>query len=183
MENRIDLTLAARVRPAWPMERIFDEEKLLRLHPHWHIESFTVSDDRVLANLKDHATEIAFERVFRLSFPAADRMRIDFDNGPVSRLDLVPSEGRFFFVLEPRNAVIPETEQQQLTLWLQSIREYLRLYLKATPNHMMFRFFMNRVMLRMNPSQRKISQMILRFTLLEILVIVLIVVGYVLFVQ
>ena len=69
-------------------------------------------------------------------------------------------------------------EEQDLTLWLQSIRQYLRLYLKTTPNTLFFRFLMNKALLKMNPSQRKISLMIYRFTLLEIVVILIILVGY-----
>jgi hypothetical protein len=40
---------------------------------------------------------------------------------------------------------------------------------------------MNRMVLTMNPSQQKICLMLIRFTFLEILVILLIVVGYFIF--
>ncbi len=41
---------------------------------------------------------------------------------------------------------------------------------------------MNRIILKMTPSQRKISLMLIRLTVVEIFVILLIVVGYVIFV-
>ena len=41
---------------------------------------------------------------------------------------------------------------------------------------------MNKMVLQMNPSQRKISIMITKITIIEVLVIILIVVGYSIFV-
>jgi hypothetical protein len=68
-----------------------------------------------------------------------------------------------------------------LGLWLRGIREYLRLYLSNSPNTLFFRFLMNRVMLRMNPSQRKICIMIYKITVVEIILILVIIIGFVYF--
>ena len=56
------------------------------------------------------------------------------------------------------------------------------MYLKNTLNTVFFRYIMNKIILKMTPSQRKISLMLIRLTVVEIFVILLILVGYVIFV-
>jgi len=69
-----------------------------------------------------------------------------------------------------------------LLLWVKAIREYVRIYAKKTVATLFFRLLMNRMVLQMNPSQRKICLMMARLTIVEIFIIILIVVGYVIFV-
>lgn len=66
---------------------------------------------------------------------------------------------------------------------LQSLFPKDRLFLKQTPVTLFFRVLMNRMVLKIDPSQRKISMMITKITAIEVLVIILIVVGYVFFVK
>jgi hypothetical protein len=74
----------------------------------------------------------------------------------------------------------PEQEQDML-LWIRAIQEYLRLYATTTPQTLVFRGIMNGMMLKMNPSQRKITVMLTKITVIELLVTIIIVVGYVYF--
>jgi len=75
-----------------------------------------------------------------------------------------------------------EAVERLVVLWIRSIKEYLRMYLKNTLNTIFFRYIMNKIILKMTPSQRKISLMLIRLTVVEIFVILLIVIGYVIFV-
>ena len=68
-----------------------------------------------------------------------------------------------------------------MLLWIRAIQEYLRLYATTTPQTLVFRGIMNSMMLKMNPSQRKITIMLTKITVIELLVTVIIVVGYVYF--
>jgi hypothetical protein len=77
---------------------------------------------------------------------------------------------------------LAEDVERHVVLWLRSVKEYLRMYLTNSLNARVFRYIMNRVILKMTPSQRKISLMLIRLTVVEIFIILLIVVGYVVFV-
>jgi len=162
---------------------LYDPEKLLRLHPHWCFESLQKEHNSVKALVKDHATDININITFKLVTSEPNRLTLEFTEGPLHSISLYAQEGRLFAAV---SADITEKEYDQrygLGLWLRSIKEYLRLFITATPNTLFFRFIMDHAVLKMDPSQRKVSLMILRFTALEILVIVLIVVSYVIFVK
>jgi hypothetical protein len=68
--------------------------------------------------------------------------------------------------------------EDPLLLWIRAIKEYIRIYLKSTPVTLFFRVFMNTMMLKMDPSQRKICLMMAKITAVELLVILLVVIGY-----
>lgn len=76
-----------------------------------------------------------------------------------------------------------EPDDFQLELWLRGIYGYLGLYTQSTPGRLINRAIINRFLIPMNPSQRKICIMIYRFTVLEVVVILLIVVGYLFFMR
>lgn len=69
-----------------------------------------------------------------------------------------------------------------LLLWIRAIKEYIRIYLKRTPATLFFRLLMNKMILKMDPSQRKICLMMAKITAVELLVILLIVIAYAFFV-
>lgn len=181
MSNKIDLALP--VAPDTPVRfaDFMDAEKLVRLHPHWHILDLEMEGSRTKARLRDHATEKAFELDFSLAFPDDHEMQITCQNGPVQSIRFYVDQARLHLTYHPHEGQLTPEKEQDLTLWLQSIRQYMRLYLKATPFTRFFRMVMNRALLKMNPSQRKICLMLYRFTVLEIVVILLVVVGYVTF--
>ncbi len=68
-----------------------------------------------------------------------------------------------------------------MLLWIRSIQEYLRIYATTTPYTVFFRLLMNRMVLQMDPSQRKICLMLTKITVVELVVILVIVIGYVSF--
>jgi hypothetical protein len=134
--------------------------------------------DGIMAELKDHATEETFTFSLTLTFPSRGEFLITTIGGPAEKIHFFPREGNKHVRFTGNEAPLSTEDEQTLTLWVQSIRQYLRLYLTTTPYTLFFRFLMNRALLKMNPSQRKISLMLYRFTLLEIVVILIIVVGY-----
>lgn len=178
MEKTIDLGLPLPTEASLRWQSILDPERLLRLHPHWHVDAVEGDGNTVRARLKHHATERAFDLSFDLRFPGPHEFVITPAGGPVSTIHFFPRNQHLHVRLTQDAVQLPAEEEQDLTLWLQSIRQYLRLYVKTTPYTVFFRFLMNKALLKMNPSQRKISLMLYRFTLLEIVVIVIILVGY-----
>jgi len=178
MEKTIDLGLTLPAAAALDWRAVLDPERLLRLHPHWHVEVLEGNQDRVQARLKDHATDEVFDFAFGLVFPGPHEFVITPAAGPVTALRFFTRNERVHVGVTTAGGRLAEKEEQNLTLWLQSIRQYLRLYLTTTPYTLLFRWLMNRSLLRMNPSQRKICLMIYRFTVLEVVVILIILVGY-----
>lgn len=187
MEKEYDLALdISRKKGMLDFSSILDEEKLLRLHPHWFVNDLTTENHYATAQLKDHATDEIFFLSFSLVFDGDATMTLVFEGNALQKIAFFKQNGH----LHAR--VISEDSEEkahqavakyQIDLWLRGIREYVRLYMTTTINTLFFRFIMNRVILTMNPSQRKICLMIFRFTLLEVFVILLIVIGYFVFIQ
>jgi len=164
---------------------IIDPERLLRLHPHWHILAVETGKEAVTASIKDHATGDTFTFHFELFFPRAPDwstlMQVNTRNAALEQMTFFLKKGSVYVRTRFRDIKSPDLGMQAVELWIRGIRGYIRLYLKRTPNTLFFRWVMNRVMLQMNPSQRKICLMLFRFTLMEIFVIILIAVGYFMF--
>lgn len=178
MEKTIDLGLSLPAGAALKWRAVLDPERLLRLHPHWHVEALEGHHDRVQARLKDHATEEVFNFAFKLDFPGPHEFVIVPAGGPVTAMRFFTRNERVHVAVTTAADRLAEKDEQNLTLWLQSIRQYLRLYLTTTPYTLFFRWLMNTALLRMNPSQRKICLMLYRFTVLEVVVILIILIGY-----
>lgn len=165
------------------LEPLFPHDRLLRLHPHWFITDFKQDESSFSTEIKDYATEEEFSLTGTVVFPdaAGECMRIKLSNGLEKEIIFLIRDT----VLKARVVSIdgPIDDNDPVLLWIRGIREYIRIFLKRTPANLFFRFLMNRMVLQMDPSQRKISMMIAKITVMEVLVIVLIVVGHVFFVQ
>ena len=166
-ESRKHIDIFARIKP----------ENLFRLNPHWVINSFAQSLDSYATEITDHETE----KTKSLQGSCSN----NGDGFPVVLAENHDWQSiRFFEKNDSLHVDVSYREdpsedvEKHVVLWLRSIREYLRLYTTNSINTRFFRFIMNRVILQMNPSQRKISLMLIRLTMLEILVIIIIVVGW-----
>jgi hypothetical protein len=179
ISEKIDLGL--HIPDGFAVKALFPEDRLLRLHPNWFVSDFKKKKDAFTVRLKDYATE--------KNFPLSGRIAYNGSRGELLNIELngdFDSKIRFFFKKSSLFVQIHSPEEIESTdpilLWIKAIKEYIRIYVKKTPAAVFFRLLMNRMILQMNPSQRKICLMLARFTALEILVILLILVGYVLFV-
>ncbi len=192
MEQVIDLYLPPEATVKLDIKGILDEEKLLRLHPHWFVEELEPQDTYIQASLRDYDTENEFALGLRLDCSSPPENSADCEVVFSIQLFQYGVKEIVFYVdggstTRVRISYVDDTPQQQLVddvlLWVRGIQEYLRLYISATPRTLFFRVLMNRMVLQMNPSQRKICLMIARFTVVEIVVILAIVLGYVIFGQ
>ena len=165
------------------LHSLFFHDRLLRLHPNWFISNFQQDGVFFTTDIKDYATEEDFS--LSGSFVYNNDKK---DELLCIRLTETIEVTILFFNRNSNLAVQVITPQGELDasdpllLWIRAIREYVRIYTKKTPVTLLFRLLMNRMVLQMNPSQRKICLMLARITFLEILVILFIVVGYVIFV-
>lgn len=163
---------------------LLSAETLLRLNPHWIVEEMTESGPSFSAQLRDHESGTLFTLSGTLGDRDGQNFEVYFDGGDYQKITLFPQQASFWSTVEysKTDSEPDEAVERHVVLWLRSIKEYLRMYLTNSWNAVFFRYIMNRVILKMSPSQRKISLMLIRITIVEIFVIFLIVVGYVIFV-
>ncbi len=164
------------------LQPLLPDDRLLRLHPNWFISDFSQDGERFSAAMKDYVTEEEFPLSGSFVFSASE------DELLTITLDKPIETGIRFFeeksslhvqIISASGDLDPD---DPLLLWIRAIREYIRIYVRKTPVTLLFRLIMNRMILQMDPSQRKICLMLARITFVEILVILFIVIGYVIFV-
>lgn len=151
---------------------------LMRLNPHWHIEKengsgYPVEDILVAGEFQTDVHLEAQARSFRAHF-AGIGLTIaarSVDGGENTALS-------YSFDPPEHCPVSAEQVEQTLQYWLPSLREYYRLYESNSLKHRFWRFFMNRIMLTMNPTQRRICGFMFKLTVLEALLIVILGVGW-----
>ncbi len=165
--------------------KLLSAEKLLRLNPHWIIKSVAGDNGGFTASVVDHETERSFElegsldadnSLLHLSFSGVEFKDIKFldkDQQVWVEVDYLANDKN------DENNEPEENTERHVVMWLRSIKEYFRLYQTNSVNTLFFRFLMNKVILPMTPSQRKISLMLVRITAVELAVILLIVAAYV----
>ena len=190
MEQLVELYLPP-TATTLDIQGILDEEKLIRLHPHWFVEETEHRDSGLFVVLRDYVSEQNFSLGLRLdtSSPPDDPVEADtlmrvalFDYG-VQELLFFADRQKTQVRIRYKGQQADEALEQDILLWVRAIQEYLRLYISTTPRTVFFRLLMNRMVLQMNPSQRKICLMITKITVVELVVILVIVVGYVFFGQ
>jgi hypothetical protein len=157
------------------------DDRLLHLHPNWFILDFSQEGKDFSAGIKDYATEEEFSISGSFEFDLDETRLIDirFTEGYDLHIVILNENNRLKVSVESEETIEPDDPN---LLWIKAIREYIRINANRSLFTAFWRVLMNRVILTMNPSQRKICLMLFRFTLLELLVIVLIVVGYFIFV-
>jgi hypothetical protein len=160
---------------------LFPGDRLLRLHPNWFIQDFQRTDEHFSASIKDYATEETnpLSGTFRFNSGNDTLLEISLADENETCITFSNLDGKLHVQLRSQKEI---EGTDPLLLWVKAIREYVRIYVKKTPATLFFRLLMNRMVLQMNPSQRKISLMMVRLTIVEIFIIILIVVGYVIFV-
>lgn len=164
------------------LQSLVPGDRLLRLHPNWFISDFQQNGTSFTTTIKDYVTEE--------EFPLSGSLAYNKRKDEILRITLTESIEVAILFLNRNNKLKVQVQSPQgeldvgdpLLLWIRAIREYIRIYLKKTPATLFFRLLMNRMVLQMNPSQRKICLMLARITFVEILVILFIVIGYVIFV-
>ncbi|WP_457575380.1 hypothetical protein [Desulfomarina sp.] len=180
MKKEYDLYLPFNGRSGAELLQKVSAEQFFRLNPHWNIKQFSLKQRAFSLEGEDHGSGTPF--VFSGTFVSDNTIVIEITDHYWHRI-IISGKGstvsaQVFYSREPS-----EDEERHVVLWLRSIKEYLRLYLKTNPVTLLFRTIMDRIILKMNPSQRKISLMIIRITIVELFVILLIIVGYVFFMK
>ncbi|WP_245577132.1 hypothetical protein [Maridesulfovibrio zosterae] len=151
---------------------------LMRLNPHWHIDKNTDSGTPVedlLVNKKfiSHP-ELAFTgNTFNAFFPETGlrisaRMKDGGNNTALS-----------YDFSQIKDVEFTQTDAEEtIKYWLPSLREYYRLHESNSFKHKFWRFFMDKIMLTMNPAQRRICSFMFKLTVLEVILITALLIGW-----
>jgi len=191
MEKIYDLKIPAEETRTFDLSRILNERKILHLHPHWFVEECQELDNCLFASLRDYETDKEFQLGICIDFTPSpinraglqSVMRISLSEFAVEEILFFSENDRMRVKITGKDKALSEEIEKSMFLWIRAIQEYIRLYISRRPTALFFRPIMNKMILTMNPSQRKICIMLTKITVVEILVIVIIVIGYVLFAE
>jgi hypothetical protein len=177
-----ELELDLQIPDGFSLQKLFPRDRLLRLHPNWFVEDFKQGGISFTSKIREYVTEEEFSLAGRIVYDGSKQELLTVTlSAPIDiRVSFIKIKNILSVRVIAANGEI--NADDPILLWIRAIKEYIRIYLKRTPVTLFFRLLMNRMLLTMNPSQRKICLMIAKITAVELLVIVLIVVGYVAFV-
>jgi hypothetical protein len=179
--EEVDLGLQE-LPPSLDLQALFPGDRLLRFHPNWFISDFQQNGTSFTASIKDYVSSE--------EFPLTGSFLFNKTDGELLQIQLTgPIEIGISFLTRERKLKVQFSSEggkidpdDPILLWVRAIKEYIRLYLNRTPVTLFFRLLMNKMFLKMDPSQRKICLMMAKITAVELLVILLIVVAYAVFV-
>ncbi|HHB77523.1 MAG TPA: hypothetical protein ENK84_13455 [Desulfobulbus sp.] len=187
-EQVLDLKLDPAAAVRLDISAIMNEHKLVHLHPHWFVDEEERRGDMLFVQLRDYETDREFSLGLRLHVFPEQEEKGQHNIMQIQLVDYGATELLFFTDQDKTRVRVRYSSQQEkkdaeqeVLLWIRAIQEYLRLYTTTTPHTFFFRILMNKMMLQMNPSQRNICIMITKITIIELLVILILVVGYVYF--
>ena len=153
-------------------------DRLLRLNPYWKIDRLEETDDHQYElNAMDHETDEPFVLVGVTESSSQSGVTLCADEREWSTIVFYHQDGGLWARVTGVDG-FNEKDEERLIYWFRSVREYLRLYVRDTLWTKAHRYMMNKILLPMSPSQRKISLMMIRLSVLEIFVILLAIVGY-----
>jgi len=154
---------------------------LARLNPHWYlpkkfeIKNFEVEDAFLKKNLSI-SLEQEFNPQEKIWQAKIEPLGLTFW---AREADAGNNTEIAYSFSEPED----ENLSKWALYWLTSLREYYRLYTGKGINKTIWRFIMNKIWLPMNPTQRKISLFIFKFTFVEMVLIAAILIGYFVYIK
>ncbi|XPV74962.1 MAG: hypothetical protein ACNI27_10000 [Desulfovibrio sp.] len=160
-------------------------ETFLRLNPHWEIDA---EKEEEVTEVSFPVKDILFEKDFSVQITKKTSLgSASVDNGWQKEVAFSVEPLWITFAFRPldgeKNTAVSyqitgpcseleRTEiEQTVQFWLQSAREYYRLYENDSLKLRFWRMLMNKVMLPQTPIQRRICAFMLKFAMLELVVI------------
>ena len=176
-EYELHLDLGARGSNSFICEHL-TLDRIVRLNPYWKIIGLEEKgDDGYELDAMDHETDEPFELVGTTISSPQSGVTLCADEREWSEIVFYLKDGGLWALVSSVDG-LTEKDEERMIYWFRSVREYLRLYVKDTLWSKAHRYIMNKILLPMSPSQRKISLMMIRLSVLEIFVILLAIVGY-----
>lgn len=173
---------------------LLDCEKVIRLSPYWEVKAYrgakTPAPGAVAEAEVEHYRDGRQEALTFTLIEAVPWERIRWAVAGGTRREIAfflkEEDGGIRIVQEEELVCPPEDDavrrrgESELTFWLRSLREYLRLYERSTLWTRAFRWVMDRYWLPMTPSQRKVSILVIKITIAEFVIFLGIVLAFIL---
>jgi len=177
-----EVDLGLHLPASFDLQSLFSGDSLLRFHPNWFLLDFQQNGRSFTAAIKDYVTEEEFSLSGSFVFNRIDGelLHIQLTESIDIEISFLNRNNKLKVQISSKDKEIDPNDP--ILLWIRAIKEYIRIYLKRTPATLFFRLLMNKMILKMDPSQRKICLMMAKITAVELLVILLVVIGYVFFV-
>ncbi len=178
--EEVDLGLQ-KLPESFDLQQLFPDDRLLRFHPNWFVSNFQQTETGFTASIKDYVTEEKFllSGTFVFNKIDGELLQIHLSGTINIKISFLNRDNRLKVQISTLDKELDPSDP--LLLWIRAVKEYIRIFLKRTPATLFFRLLMNRMILKMDPSQRKICLMMAKITAVELLVIILVVTGYVYF--
>ena len=158
-------------------------EKLLRISPYRSLKSLKAAagdgageGERYEAVLEDYANETSAARTFYAQERVRDRKAVwEVDSGVMKEISLTISErpeGALLTLscsIACDDRVVIDDARSEIRYWLRSIGEYVKLSAGKGLRPRIFKWFMDRVWLKLALSERNITIIITKITIVEIL--------------
>jgi hypothetical protein len=169
----------------------------MRLSPYWSLKELKPISEgpvkkgsRYEATIEYYGKEVIETHGLEVNEILKDKMiSYKVENGVLKEISFIiekNSNGILLthqFLLDSENEAVLKGTHSELVFWLRSIREYLKLAEGKTLWRRFFRWFMDRVWLRLTLSERKIAIIITKISILELALLVVLVIIWNLFVR
>jgi hypothetical protein len=157
---------------------VWDGEALFRLNPEWEVLAY--AGDALRVRYERSEAEADY-RVVRADRPG-EGASIELVGEPARRIDLTwraDGDGRLRLDYREAFAAPPDMERgAELTMWLRAFAGYLALTAGGGRKPRVMRWLLDRIWLRMTPTSRRVSLLIVGMEALALLLFVAIVLVY-----
>jgi hypothetical protein len=164
---------------------VSDVDLILRLSPYWSLKKFIPlsagipgTGSRFEAVIEHYGKELTESLILEIvEFYKNEKISLKIEEGILKRINFViesNSEGvrlTHQFLLDSEDESIIKGSEHELYYWLRSIGEYLKLAGGGSFYKKLFRWFMDKVWLRMTLSERKIAIIMVSISIIEIILL------------
>jgi hypothetical protein len=185
------------VSEATAFEVLSDLNITMRLSPYWSLKELKPLSEgpvkkgsRYEATIEYYGKDVIETHGLEVNEILKDkRISYKVENGVLKEISFIiekNSNGILLthqFLLDSEDEAVLKGTQNEVRFWLRSIGEYLKLAEGKTLWRRFFRWFMDRVWLRLTLSERKIAIIITKISILELALLVVLVIIWNLFVR
>lgn len=169
------------VSPTTAYNVLLDLEVLLRLSPYWSLKEFKCcrdEKDKYEVTIEYYGKNV-IETYLIDVFESIQDKKISFkiQEGMLKQINFIIEKGNGGihliqqFIIDSENENILRSSYDEITFWLRSIGEYLKLTEGETLWKRFFKWFMDKVWLRLTLSERKIAIIVTKITIIELMLL------------
>ena len=184
------------VSEATAFKVLLDLNVILRLSPYWSLKKLkSISDipikegSRCEATIEYYAKEITETHGLEVVEYLQDKkISLKVENGVLKEINFIIEKNdngirltHQFLIDSIEDETVLKGTKNELFYWLRSIGEYLKLAEGKTLRQRFFKWFMDRVWLRLTLSERKIAIIVTKISILELVLLLVLIVIWNLF--